>query len=74
MQIATNGVRGVCNMHDVMGNAGMLRGWISIWTMQMIWFVAAMSVAVGVTAMAELLITRRGRRAQLASVADPGSR
>ena len=67
-------------MHDMMGNAGMLRGWVSIWTMQMIWFVAAMSVAVGVTAMAELLMTRRGRRAQaelpmpLASVADIRSR
>ena len=67
-------------MHDVMGNAGMLRGWISIWTMQMIWFVAAMSVAIGVAAMAELLVTRRGQRAQaelpmpLASAADPRSR
>jgi hypothetical protein len=75
-----NGVREVCNMHDVMGNAGMLHGWIAIWTMQMVWLVTAMIVAAGVTATAELLITRRGHRAQAelpmrsASAADPRSR
>jgi hypothetical protein len=69
-----------CNMHDVMGNVGMLRGWVSIWTTQMMWFVATMIVAVGVTAMAELLVTGRVRRAQAkgpmlhASAADTRSR
>jgi hypothetical protein len=51
-------------MHDMIGSGGMLRGWISMWTMQMMWFLAMMTVAVGATAMAELLITRRVERAK----------
>jgi hypothetical protein len=42
-------------MHDIIGNSGMLRGWISIWLMQMVWLFVAMVAAIGVTAVAELL-------------------
>jgi hypothetical protein len=51
-------------MHDMIGSGGMLRGWISMWTMQMVWFLATMTAAVGATAMAELLIMRRVERAK----------
>lgn len=32
----------------------MLRGWVSIWTTQMLWFFATMTLTVGATAVAEL--------------------
>jgi hypothetical protein len=44
----------------------MLRGWASVWGMQtMIWLFAAMSVTVGATAMAELVLNRLARRTQV---------
>jgi hypothetical protein len=53
-------------MHDMIGSAGMLRGWASVWGMQaMIWLFAAMSVTVGATAMAELVLNRLARRTQV---------
>jgi hypothetical protein len=51
-------------MQDMIGSGGMLRGWVAVWTLQMLWFAAAMTVTVGVTALLELLFTaytRRGR-------------
>jgi hypothetical protein len=51
-------------MHDMIGSVGMLRGWVSMWTMQMMWFLAMMTVAVGATALAEPLINRRVKRAK----------
>ncbi len=55
-------------MHDVIGNAGMLRGWISVWTMQMLWLFAGLTLAVGVTAMIELMITGRSQPVGLRQV------
>jgi hypothetical protein len=39
-------------MHDMIGSAGMLRGWIAMWT----------TVSVGAAAAAEVLIVARTRR------------
>jgi hypothetical protein len=45
----------------------MLRGWASVWGVQMMmWLFAAMSVTVGATAMIELALNRRARRIQIA--------
>lgn len=49
-------------MHDVIGSAGMLRGWVTMCTTQMLWLLAALAVSVGTAAAVELLITRRARR------------
>jgi hypothetical protein len=51
-------------MHDMIGSAGMLRGWVAVWTLQMVWFAATMTVTVGATAMLELLFTGHARRAR----------
>ena len=51
-------------MHDVIGSAGMLRGWIALWTMEMFWFFAVMTLTVGAVAIAELLITARADRTE----------
>jgi hypothetical protein len=50
-------------MHDVIGSAGMLRGWIALWTNGVLWFIATMTLTVGAVAIAELLITTRALRA-----------
>ena len=47
-------------MRDMIGGAE----WVAVWTMQMAWLVATMTIAVGAMAMAELLIAGRARRAQ----------
>ncbi len=49
-------------MQDMIGSAGMLRGWVAVWTMQMVWFAATMTVTVGATAMLELLFNGHARR------------
>ena len=49
-------------MHDVIGSAGMLRGWVTMWTTQMLWLLAALTVSVAMAAIAELVIVRRARR------------
>lgn len=49
-------------MHDAIGTAGMLRGWISIWTTQMMWMLAALAVSIGTTVVVETLIAARARR------------
>jgi hypothetical protein len=51
-------------MHDAIGTAGMLRGWISIWTTQMVWLLAALAVSIGTTVVVETLIVARARREQ----------
>ncbi len=43
-------------MHDVIGSAGMLRGWVAVWTLQMLWLFVALTVSVGVLAAVEFLI------------------
>jgi hypothetical protein len=42
-------------MHDVIGGAGMLRGWVAVWSMQMLWLMAGLAATVGATAMVELM-------------------
>ena len=64
-------------MHDMIGSAGMLRGWVAVWTWQMVWFAATMTATVGATAMLELLFTGHARRPQATprpqeAVADVG--
>jgi hypothetical protein len=49
-------------MHDMIGSAGMLRGWITVWTSQMLWLLGSLTVSVGTVALAELLIAARVRR------------
>jgi hypothetical protein len=49
-------------MLDMVGSAGMLRGWIAMWTTQSLWLLAALTVSVGAAAVAELLIAARHRR------------
>jgi hypothetical protein len=51
-------------MHDAIGTAGMLRGWVAIWTVQMVWPLLALVVSLGTTAIAEALIDAHGRRKQ----------
>jgi hypothetical protein len=53
-------------MQDMIGSTGMLRGWVAVWTLQMVWFAATMTVTVGATAMLELLFNGHARRARAA--------
>ncbi len=53
-------------MHDMIGSAGMLRGWVAMWTMQMLWLLGSLTMSVGAVAVGELLVnaySRRGGRA-----------
>ncbi len=49
-------------MHDMIGSAGMLRGWVAMWTTQMLWLLACLAASVGASAVLELLIAGRSRR------------
>ena len=49
-------------MHDVIGSAGMLRGWVMMCTTQLVWLLAALILSVSAAAIAELLMARRARR------------
>ncbi len=63
-------------MHDIIGSAGMLRGWVTVWTMQMLWLFASLTVAVGVVGVVETIVDeyRRRREARpLAPVLMKGS-
>jgi hypothetical protein len=51
-------------MHDMIGSAGMLRGWIAMWTTHLLWLLAVLTVSVGAAAVTELLIGGRARRDQ----------
>jgi hypothetical protein len=51
-------------MHDAIGTAGMLRGWVSIWTVQMVWPLLTLTVSLAATAIAEALMEARGQRRQ----------
>jgi hypothetical protein len=63
-------------MHDLIGGGGMLRGWIAVWTMQMMWILPTMALAVGTAALVELLVSARSARVRVrrpvpASIATP---
>lgn len=58
-------------MHDAIGSAGMLRGWVAIWTEQMLWPLATLVVALAVMMVAEALMTVRTRREQQKLILTP---
>lgn len=49
-------------MHDAIGIAGMLRGWVAMWTVHMVWPLLALAVSLSATALAEALMEARGQR------------
>jgi hypothetical protein len=49
-------------MHDMIGSAGMLRGWVDVWTAHMLWLLATLTLSIGAVALVELL-TAEYRRA-----------
>jgi hypothetical protein len=51
-----------CNMHDILGHAGMLRGWVAVWTMQLLWLLASLTIAVGGWAIVESMVSEYRRR------------
>ncbi|HTI82463.1 MAG TPA: hypothetical protein VL614_18580 [Acetobacteraceae bacterium] len=51
-------------MHDAIGTAGMLRGWVTIWTVQMVWPLLALVVSLGAMAIVEALMEALGQRRQ----------
>ncbi len=59
------GAEGDVRMHDIVGSAGMLRGWVAVWTMQMIWLFASLTVAVGVVGIVEILVAAYRRRREV---------
>jgi hypothetical protein len=48
-------------MHDMIGSAGMLRGWVDVWTAHMLWLLATLTVSIGAVALVELLTTQYRR-------------
>jgi len=52
-------------MHDMIGSAGMLRGWVAVWTMQMLWLFASLTIAVGVVGALETLVVGYHRRREV---------
>jgi len=45
-------------VHDMIGSAGMLRGWTMLWRMELIWLPPMLLVSVMVTAQVQNLISR----------------
>jgi len=43
----------------------MLRGWVAVWTMQMLWLFASLTVAGGVMGVLETLLARYYRRREV---------
>jgi hypothetical protein len=48
-------------MHDMIGSAGMIRGWVDVWTAHTLWLLATLSVSVGAGVLVELLTTGHTR-------------
>jgi hypothetical protein len=44
-------------MHDMIGSAGMLRGWVEVWSAHMLLLLTTLAVSVGVAVLVELLTT-----------------
>ena len=57
-------------MHDMIGSAGMLRGWVDVWTTHMLWLLATLTLSLGGAAGVELVATHRrtARSVPVASV------
>jgi hypothetical protein len=45
----------------MIGSAGMLRGWVDVWTTHILWLLATLTVSVGAGVLVELLITEHRR-------------
>ena len=56
-------------MHDVIGSAGMLRGWIALLTTHMLWLLATLTVSVGTAAVGRA-VDRRTRPTRLERLAQ----
>lgn len=48
-------------MYETMG-AGMLRGWVMLWSMELTWLLAATALAVAAGVVAETVATLRRKR------------
>jgi hypothetical protein len=57
-------------MYETIGSAGMLRGWVDLWTTHTLLLLATLTVSVGIGALVEL-ITERRRAVQDRSVSAP---
>ena len=54
-------------MQDMIGSAGMLRGWVEVWSAHVLLLLATLTVSVGAAALVELLnIHRRTARSVVA--------
>ena len=42
-------------MHDMMADAGVLRGWMMLWNMEMMWLLSGTALVVATGALAELV-------------------
>jgi hypothetical protein len=60
-------------MHDMIGSAGMLRGWVDVWTAHMLWLLATLTVSVGAVALVELLTTKHRRAVRDGAAPAPPS-
>ena len=52
-------------MHDMIGSAGMLRGWVEVWSAHMLLLLTTLAVSVGVAVLVELsphICERHGRQ------------
>jgi hypothetical protein len=56
-------------MHDMIGSASMLRGWLDVWTAHILWLLATLTVSVGAAALVELLTTEHRRAVVLGGAA-----
>lgn len=62
-------------MQNMIGSAGMRRGWAAIWSMEMLWLFATLSLCVAAAAAVELVMSARARAAvPLVSIAAAGER
>jgi hypothetical protein len=51
--------KGAQIMHDLIGSAGMLRGWVEVWSAHMLLLLGTLTVSVGSAGLVELLTTRQ---------------
>jgi hypothetical protein len=49
------------NVNDAIGYAGMLRGWITLWQMQLTWLLPMLVVSVAVVTLVGLLVSTFGQ-------------
>jgi hypothetical protein len=57
--VAGRARKGAQTMHDMVGSAGMLGGWVEVRSAHMLLLLATLTVSVGAAALVELLTTHR---------------